>query len=287
MARQPRTISGGAKLAGVMGWPVRHSRSPQLHGYWLARHEIDGAYVPLAVPADRFEDAFRALAPLGFAGVNLTVPYKEAALKLVDEIDDIARRIGAINTVIIRPDGRYEGRNTDAYGFLESLRHDTPAYRPNTGPAVVIGAGGAARAIVTALVDLDVPEIRVVNRTLERAERLASEIGGPTRAWGWERGARALDGAALLVNSTTLGMAGQPALDLDLARLPPEATVFDIVYVPLETPLLAAARQRGNHVVDGLGMLLHQGRPGFRAWFGVDPKVTPALRAYVVSRIAA
>ncbi|HJS31225.1 MAG TPA: shikimate dehydrogenase [Alphaproteobacteria bacterium] len=286
MARQPRTISGGAKLAGIMGWPVKYSRSPQLHGYWLARHEIDGAYVPMAVPSERFDEAFRALAALGFSGVNLTVPHKEAALALVDEIDDIARRIGAVNTVIIRPDGRYEGRNTDAYGFLESLRHDAPAYRPSAGPTVVIGAGGAARAIVAALIDLGAPEIRVVNRTLERAEKLAAALGEPARAWGWERGARALDGAALLVNSTTLGMAGQPALDLDLARLPLEATVFDIVYVPLETPLLAAARARGNHVVDGLGMLLHQARPGFRAWFGVDPKVTPALRAFVISNIA-
>lgn len=286
MARKSRTISGAAKLAGVMGWPVKHSRSPQMHGYWLARHDIDGVYVPMAVPAERFADAFRALAALGFAGVNLTAPHKEAALTLVDEIDEIARRIGAVNTVIIRPDGRYEGRNTDAYGFLESLRHDAPGYRPAAGPAVVVGAGGAARAIVAALSDLGAPEIRVVNRTLERAEKLASELGGPTRAWGWERGARALDGAALLVNSTILGMAGQPALDLDLARLPLEATVFDIVYVPLETPLLAAARARGNHIVEGLGMLLHQGRPGFRAWFGVDPKVTPALRAFVLSSIA-
>lgn len=285
MTQSTRTISGAARLAGLIGWPVQHSRSPQLHGYWLAKHKIDGAYIPMAVSPERFGEGFRALAALGFAGVNLTVPHKEAALALVDEADEVSRRIGAVNTVIIRGDGRYEGRNTDAYGFLESLRHDAPGWRANAGPAVVIGAGGAARAVVAGLIDVGVPEIRIVNRTASRAEKLAQDLQGPIRVVQWDQRARVLDGAALLVNATVLGMTGQPALDLDLARLPPEATVYDIVYVPLETPLLARARTRGNHVADGLGMLLHQGRPGFRAWFGVDPQVTPALRSFVLSKI--
>jgi shikimate dehydrogenase len=277
-------LTGKARLAGVMGWPVGHSRSPRLHGYWLAEHGIDGAYVPLPVAPEHFERAFRALAVLGFRGANVTLPHKEAALALADSATPEAQRIGAANTLVIDDRGRIEARNTDAYGFLESLKEGAPGWRAQRRPAVVIGAGGASRALLVALADAGLPEIRLLNRTAARAETLAASLQGPIRIMGWGDRGKALDGAGLLVNATTQGMEGQPALDLPLERLPPDAVVNDIVYVPLETPLLAAARQRGNPVVDGLGMLLHQARPGFAAWFGVEPKVTPGLRSYVLGQ---
>jgi shikimate dehydrogenase len=271
-------LTGAARVAGVMGWPVAHSRSPRLHGFWLAEHGIDGAYVPLPVHPDRLEAALRGLAALGLKGCNLTVPLKERALRLVDRADAIATRIGAVNTVVVDADGTLAGSNTDAFGFAENLRLEAPDWRPDAGAAVVLGAGGAARAVVAALQDLGVPEIRVANRSPDRAEELAADLGDRVRPVPWEERERALGDAALAVNTTTLGMHGQPPLPLDLGRLPPAALVTDIVYAPLETPLLAAARARGNPVVDGLGMLLHQARPGFEAWFGVRPQVTPALR---------
>jgi shikimate dehydrogenase len=195
----------------------------------------------------------------------------------------LARRIGAVNTVVVAPDGTLDGSNTDGFGFIENLRQNAPGFGVTFGPAVVLGAGGAARAVVAALADAGAPEIRVVNRSALRAERLIEALGGPCRLVPWAERAAALDGAALLVNATTLGMTGQAALDLPLDRLPTGAVVNDIVYVPLETALLAAARRRGNKTVDGIGMLLHQARPGFRAWFGVDPEVTPALRGFVLA----
>lgn len=273
-------LSGAARVAGVMGWPVKHSRSPLLHGFWLEKYGVDGAYVPLAVQPNDVPAALRALRLLGFAGVNLTVPHKEIAVPVVDHIDPLARRIGAVNTVVVRDDGSLAGSNTDAFGFIENIRDGAPRWSA-ARPAVVVGAGGAARAVIVALLDADVREIRIVNRTSERGARLADEFGVAARDWGDWRAS--LDGAGLLVNTTTQGMAGEPALDVDLAALPKDAVVNDIVYVPLETPLLAAARRRGNPVVDGLGMLLHQARPGFRAWFGVDPEVTPDLRAHVAA----
>ncbi len=287
------TISGKAKLAGVIGWPVSHSRSPRLHGYWLKRYGIDGAYVPLAVAPESIEQAIRALPALGFRGTNVTVPHKEAALRIVDRIDPVAKRIGAINTIVVGEDGKLEGRNTDAYGFITNLRQGAPGWRPEAGPALVLGAGGAARAVVAALVDAGVPEVRLYNRTAAKAEALARDIGGPIRGGAIRGGpirvvaAPDLSGVALLVNTTTLGMAGQPALDLDLTDLPKFAVVTDIVYTPLVTPLLAAARARGNPIVDGLGMLLHQAVPGFEAWFGVRPEVTPELREFVLNAPAA
>jgi shikimate dehydrogenase len=274
-------LTGKTKLAGVMGWPVGHSRSPRLHGHWLAQYGIDGVYVPLAVEPENLGAALAGLAALGFAGCNITVPHKETAMALVDRVDGAARRIGAINTVVVAGDGSLDGSNTDAYGFLENLRQQAPSWRAESGPAVVLGAGGAARAVLVALLDAGVREIRVVNRTAARAEKLAADLGGTIQVRGWGDRNAALDGAALLVNTTTLGMSGQPALELDLAHLPKPAAVNDIVYAPLETPLLRAARARGNIAVDGLGMLLHQARPGFRAWFGTDPDVTQALRDFV------
>lgn len=283
------TISGKAKLAGVMGWPVAHSLSPRLHGFWLAEYGIDGAYVPLAVAPADFDAAVRALPKLGFRGANVTVPHKEAALAAMDRVDETARRIGAVNTIVVGEDGTLEGGNTDAFGFIENLRAGAPGWRGDAGPAVVLGAGGAARAVVVALLDAGVSEIRLANRTKERAEALAADLssgdGGGVTVVDWDARAEALAGAALLVNTTTLGMTGKAPLDIDLADLPATAVVNDIVYAPLETGLLAAARARGNTVVDGLGMLLHQARPGFARWFGHEPAVTPALRDHVLQGV--
>lgn len=276
------TLSGKAKLAGVMGWPIGHSLSPRLHGYWLRQYAVDGAYVPLAVRREDFAGTVRMLPRLGFAGANVTVPHKEAALAAVDEAAGEARRIGAVNTIVVRADGSLMGWNSDGFGFMESLKAGLPEWNPGLGPAVVLGAGGAARAVCAALVDGGVPELRLVNRTASRAEALAADIGGPIEVVSWAERESALDGARLLTNTTTLGMAGNPPLDLVLERLPPEAAVTDIVYAPLRTPLLVAAAARGNPTVDGLGMLLHQARPGFAAWFGVEPEVTDEMRAFVL-----
>ena len=279
-------ISGKARLAGVMGWPVEHSRSPRLHNHWLRTYGIDGAYVPLAVPPDRFENALRALPDLGFAGTNVTVPHKEAAFRAVDERDAVSTRIGAVNTIVVQDDGRLVGSNTDAFGFTEGLRARAPGWVPASGPAVVLGAGGASRAILAALQDAGVPEIRLANRTAERARAAAAEFGVPVRAIDWAERSAALADAALLVNTTTLGMTGQAELDIALDDLPADAVVNDIVYVPLETPLLKDAAARGNVVVDGLEMLIQQARPGFASWFGRDPKVTDAVRDFVREGLA-
>ena len=275
-------LSGKTKLAGVMGWPVAHSKSPRLHGFWLGLHGIDGAYLALPVRPEAFETALKSLADLGFQGVNVTVPHKAAALVACSQVDDVARRIGAVNTIVMS-DGRIEGTNSDAFGFLENLREAAPAWRAETAPAVVLGAGGAARAVVAALVDGGAPEIRLLNRTRSRAEALVKDMGGRSQVADWSDRHGLLAEAGLLVNTTSLGMAGQAPLDLDLDALPASALVTDIVYSPLETALLAAARARGNPVVDGLGMLLHQARPGFEAWFGVAPRVTPELRDFVLA----
>jgi shikimate dehydrogenase len=267
--------------AGVMGWPVEHSRSPALHGFWLKHYGIAGEYVTLPVPPDGLRTALRALPQEGFAGCNLTLPHKEAALAIIDHVDLSARRIGAVNTIVVRSDQSLEGRNTDAFGFIENLRAGAPDWRADRGAAVVLGAGGAARAVVAALLDAGSPDLRLLNRHRARAESLGAALGGKIRVLDWEKRERALGGATLLVNTTSLGMHGAPPLELALDALDPAAVVNDIVYVPLETPLLAAARRRGNPVVNGLGMLLHQARPAFAAWFGKMPEVTPALRRAV------
>ena len=274
-------ITGAARLAGIMGWPIAHSRSPAMHGFWLHEHGIDGAYVPLAVAPERLEQALRALPALGFRGCNLTIPHKQAALKVMDRVDDFARRIGAMNTVVVAPDGSLEGSNTDVFGFRENLREQAANWRGSAGPAVVLGAGGSARSVVAALSAEGVGEIRLVNRTRDRAEGVARDLAVPETCitvYPWQQRADVLVGAGILVNTTSLGMQNEPPLEIDLTALPESAVVVDIVYVPLETGLLAAARRRGNLAVDGLGMLLHQGRPGFAAWFGAEPTVTPALR---------
>src|SRR5713101_5387276 len=272
-------------LAGVMGFPVMHSRSPKLFNYWLSRHGLAGTYLPLAVKPEGLRAALRALPALGFSGCNLTIPHKVAALDIVDKVDPIARRIGAMNCVVVAPDGSLQGQNYDAFGYVESVRETQPAWRADAGPIVVIGAGGGARAVLVSLIDQGAREIRLVNRTPARAKALAGEFGGPITALGWEQREVALKGAATLVNATSQGMVGEPPLDLALDSLPVSALVSDIIYIPRETALLAAARKRGNQTVNGLGMLLHQARPAFHAWFGIMPEVTVELRAMIEATI--
>ena len=272
-------LSGAARLAGVMGWPVAHSRSPRIHGYWLEEKEIDGAYLPLAVRPERLDAALAALPALGFRGCNLTAPHKEAALARMDTLSETARRIGAVNTVTVGDDGALHGDNTDGYGFISHLRQEAPGW--GTGaPVAVLGAGGAARAVLDALSAAGVSEIRLLNRTGARAAALAEEAGETVHPLPWDRRTHALADCGLLVNTTQLGQAGKPALDLALDRLPADAVVYDLVYAPLETDLLKAARARSHVTVDGLGMLIHQARPGFATWFGAEAEATAALRTF-------
>jgi shikimate dehydrogenase len=287
--------AAGRPFAFIVGWPVAHSRSPALHGFWLRQHRINGHYGRLAVEpggaALRATFEFIRRTPRA-RGCNLTMPHKLDALKLVDSVTPEATRIGAVNTVVKRSDGTLEGRNTDAFGFMAALRAGAPAWRPAAAPAVVLGAGGAARAVVASLVDAGVPEVRLVNRTRATAIDLAATFtpndGRRIAVDDWSRRGAALAEAGLLVNTTSLGMEHQPPLELDLLALPPSAVVNDLVYVPLRTALLRQAAGRGNPTVDGLDMLLHQGRPGFAAWFGGPmPEVTPVQRHAVAADLGA
>ena len=254
-----------------MGWPVAHSRSPAIHGHWIAQYGLNGAYVQLPVQPVQLEQALRALPVLGFAGCNLTIPHKVAALSVLD----------AVTTVVVVPDGRLRGTNTDAFGYIESLREAQPAWQASAGPAVVLGAGGAARAVVCALLDAGSPLVRLCNRSLANAQGLAQEFGPQVQACEWPTRSAVLADANLLVNTTNLGMHGQEALDISLEALSVQALVSDIVYVPRITPLLAAAAARGNPCAEGLGMLLHQARAGFAAWFGRMPEMSAGLRKAV------
>ena len=284
----------GRPFAAIVGWPVEHSRSPALHGFWLKQHAIKGHYGRLPVEPKRaaLEElvAFLRRTP-NARGCNLTLPHKIDIMPLLDRIDPLARHIGAVNTVIKHADGTLEGRNSDGFGFMEALRYNAPHWSADSGPVVVLGAGGAARAIVATLVNAGVPELRLVNRTKSTAVDLGVAFtpsdGRQIVVDNWEDRSQALDGVTLLVNTTSLGMKGQPPLDLDLSHLPHSAAVYDIVYVPLETALLAAARGRGNRCVDGLGMLLHQGRVGFEAWFGVKVDVSAEQRRAVAADLGA
>ncbi len=268
-------------LAGLMGWPVAHSRSPAIHNHWMAEQGLHGAYVLLPVAPANLAQALRALPIMGFAGCNLTIPHKVAAMAQVDSVDATARRIGAINTVVVQADGSLAGLNTDGFGYVHSLMHEQPDWRADKGPAVVIGAGGAARAVLVSLVEQGAREIRLCNRSEDKARELAAELGGPIHALPWTERHAALTGAALLVNTTSQGMSGQAALNLALDGLPTDALVSDLVYVPMDTPLLVAARQRGNPIVGGLGMLLHQAQAAYASWFGTMPTVSAALREKV------
>lgn len=270
-------------LAGVIGHPVAHSKSPQLHGHWLKTYGLSGHYVPMDVSPDDLQDVLRALPKAGFVGSNVTVPHKEAALRLADEVTDRARKIGAANTLVFQDDGRIHADNTDGYGFLENLRSGAPDWSPTDGPAVVFGAGGAARAVLQALVEADVPEILLTNRTRERAETLRDEFGPSITVVDWVQAGNVIEDAELVVNTSSLGMQGQPELRVPLDGLQPGAVVTDLVYAPLKTHLLKTAEEAGCTTVDGLGMLLHQAVPGFESWFGVRPEVNVDLRAAVLS----
>jgi shikimate dehydrogenase len=280
------SAGSGLRRACVIGWPVAHSRSPMIHGFWLARYGIDGSYERAAVEPDQLEGFVHGLAGHGFVGGNVTLPYKEKAIALCAEASETARRLGAVNTLWLE-DGRLLGDNTDGEGFLGALDQDAPGWDARSAPAVVIGAGGAARAVVDALLVRGAERIVVVNRTRARAEDIAARTGGRVACADWDARADVLGGAGLLVNTTSLGMVGQPPLEIDLAALPARAVVCDIVYVPLETELLRRARECGLRSVSGVGMLLHQAVPGFRRWFGVTPVVTPDLRRRVEADIAA
>ena len=276
------------KLAGIMGWPVGHSRSPSIHNHWIKKHELNGAYVYLPVNpanADDLKAALKGLSVMGFAGCNLTLPHKVMALSMVDRLDDTAKRMGAINTIVVEADGTLSGYNNDGYGYIQSLIDAKPDWRADAGPVMVMGAGGAARAVVVSLAEKGAKDIRLCNRTDSHAQTLADafsddfakNLGAKISVVTWANRHQALKDVALLVNTTSQGMGSNPALDLSLDLLPKSALVSDVVYIPMETPLLKAAKARGNATAGGLGMLLNQARPAFHKWFGVLPEVTPEL----------
>lgn len=266
-------------LAGVIGHPIAHSKSPRLHGHWLKTYGINGHYIPMDVAPQDLVQVIRTLPKAGFVGVNVTIPHKEAVMSAVDQITDRATLIGAVNTLTFREDGRILGDNTDGYGFMENLRSGAPDWDPKSGPAVVFGAGGAARAVITALAEVGVPEIIVTNRTRPRAEKLRDDFGQRITVADWVQAGNVVEDARLVVNTTSLGMIGKPELRVPLDGLRPDAVVTDLVYTPLKTRLLATAEEMGCTTVDGLGMLLHQAVPGFERWFGERPVVDAATRA--------
>ncbi|MES1991927.1 MAG: shikimate dehydrogenase [Pseudomonadota bacterium] len=277
------TTSSLAKVC-VLGWPITHSRSPLIHNFWIRHYGIsDALYERLAVAPEDLAETLRNLNDLGFIGANVTVPHKEAVFKTLMRHDALSARLRAVNTIVTTAQG-LEGRNTDGYGFMANLKDRAPDWSANGGPAIILGAGGAARAVAAALEEAGAPELRIVNRTRVRAEALIADLGlKRAHVYAWDKMEEALAGANLLVNTTTLGMKGQDDLEINMGPLPASALVTDIVYTPLETGLLKAARVRGLKVVDGLGMLLHQAVPGFEAWFGVRPQVTVKLRALVLA----
>jgi shikimate dehydrogenase len=270
-------------LAGVIGNPIAHSKSPRLHRHWLAKYGIAGDYVPLHVDKDDLAEVLRALPRMGFVGANVTIPHKVAALEIADHVSDRATLIGAANTLIFHEDGKIIADNTDGYGFLANLKQGAPDWRPDLGPAAVLGAGGAARAVIVSLLDAGVPEILLANRTRTKADVLRSEFGSRVRAFEWVQAGNMIEAATTVVNTTSLGIVGSPELRVPLDGLQPGTVVTDLVYNPLRTHLLDEAEKAGCTVVDGLGMLLHQGVPGFERWFGVRPEVDQATRDAVLA----
>ena len=270
---------GKIPLAGVIGSPIVHSKSPQVHGHWLRTYGLEGFYIPMDVVADDLENVLRTLPRQGFVGVNITIPHKERALKIADLVTDRATLIGAANTLIFRRDGKIHADNTDGYGFIENLKQGAPDWQPKAGPAAVFGAGGAARAVIASLLDAGVPEIWISNRTLIRAEQLRSDFGSKLKVFDWVQAGNMVDDASLVVNTTSLGMVGKSELRVPLDGLRPGTIVTDLVYAPLKTRLLQTAENAGCVTVDGLGMLLHQAVPAFERWFGKRPTVDRAARA--------
>lgn len=270
-------------LAGVIGTPIAHSKSPLLHRHWLETYGIAGFYIPMDVSADDLEDVLRILPKAGFVGVNVTIPHKEHVLHMADQVTDRATLIGAANTLTFAQDGKILADNTDGYGFLENLKAGAPDWDPAAGPATVLGAGGAARAVIVALLDAGVPEIILSNRTRARADKLRSDFGNRIMAVDWVQAPNVLEDSALVVNTSSLGMIGHEEMRLSLDGLTSDTVVTDLVYNPLKTKLLLEAEAKGCTVVDGLGMLLHQGVPGFERWFGKRPEVTEATRQAVLA----
>ncbi|SNX69874.1 shikimate dehydrogenase [Cereibacter ovatus] len=271
-------------LAGVIGSPIAHSRSPALHGYWLKRYGLKGHYIPMDVAQADLREALSMLPRLGFVGLNVTIPHKETILGLADIVTDRAALIGAANTLIFRKDGKVHADNTDGAGFIANLRQQAPDWVPQAGPAVVWGAGGAARAVVAALIEVGVPEIRLANRSRARADALRADFGPKLVVSDWVQAGNILEDAATVVNTTSLGMVGKAEFRVPLDALSPKAVVSDLVYTPLQTGLLASAEAIGCRVVDGLGMLLHQAAPGFERWFGIRPEIDEATRAAVLAQ---
>lgn len=269
-------------LAGVIGSPIGHSKSPHLHGHWLKKYGIRGHYIPMDVSIDDLDSVIRTLPKMGFVGVNITLPHKEAAIKIADLVTDRATLIGAANTIIFRKDGKIHADNTDGYGFIENLRQGAPDWNPKSGPAVVLGAGGAARAVVASLIDCGVPEILLSNRTRIRAEKLHDDFGHRVNVVDWVQAGNVMEEAALVVNTTSLGMIGKPEMRVPLDGLKKGTVVTDLVYSPLKTRFLAEAESAGCTTVDGLGMLLHQAVPVFERWFGMRPEVNSDTRAAVL-----
>ena len=270
-------------VVAVLGYPIHHSKSPKMHGYWLDQTEVSGYYVPLEIHPDNFEEALKNMPKLGFRGANVTIPHKERALEIADFVSERAQRIGAANTLYFDVDGKIHADNTDGYGFITNLKKGALEWNAKSGPALVLGAGGAARAILDALITEKTPKIYLTNRTKERAQDLAREFGNGIEVLDWDNKNSVLLEVKTLINTTSLGMNGEGDLGLDFSQLSNAMTVTDIVYTPLETDLLKHAKQRGCTCVDGLGMLIYQGIPGFSNWFGVNPKVTDELRELLLS----
>ncbi len=269
-------------LAGVIGSPIAHSRSPALHQFWLRKYGIPGFYIPMDVATDNLEQVIRTLPKMGFVGVNVTIPHKETVMKVADLVTDRATLIGAANTLIFRKDGKIHADNTDGFGFIENLKQDAPAWNPKSGPAVVLGAGGAARAVVASLADSGVPEILLTNRTRVRAEKLRDDFGKRVTVVDWVQAGNLMEDAAIVINTTSLGMIGKPELRVPLDGLRKGTVVTDLVYTPLKTNLLTEAEAAGCITVDGLGMLLYQAVPAFERWFGKRPEVDSETRAVVL-----
>lgn len=269
--------------AGVIGWPIKHSKSPVLHGHWLKRYGLPGSYTAIELSPENFERELRKLPKKGFKGVNVTLPYKETVLKLADSVTDRAALIGAANTIHFHADGSIGADNTDGYGFVQNLRQNAPEWQPKSSPALVLGAGGASRGVVWALLNEGVPKVRLANRTRIRAENLATHFGARVEVIEWDKVSESMDGAGTIVNTTSLGMEGEPELRVHFDAADPNAVVTDIVYTPLVTPFLEKATERGLKTVDGLGMLLHQAVPGFESWFGKTPEVDDELRQVVLN----
>ncbi len=269
-------------LAGVIGSPVAHSKSPKLHHHWLKTYGIRGHYVPMDVSQSDLREVIAALPKAGFVGCNVTIPHKETVLALADVVTDRAALIGAANTLIFRKDGRLHADNTDGYGFIANLRQNAPTWDPTVGPAAVIGAGGGARAVIASLIEVGAPEIRITNRTRARAEALRTEFGAKVIVNDWVQAGNMLDGAATVVNTSSLGMEGKPEFRIPLDALSSSAVVTDLVYSPLRTHFLEEAAAMGCVTVDGLGMLLHQAAPAFERWFGIRPEVDDATRAAIL-----